>query len=58
MSRNFDVVGATVAPEFLDDDPEVKEMMAVGRKSTIKTQWKAVVSLSHGQHRGSMSNAR
>ncbi|TCP90347.1 putative peroxidase-related enzyme [Rhizobium sp. PP-CC-2G-626] len=32
MSRYFDAVGATVEPEFLDDDPAVREMMAVGRK--------------------------
>ena len=32
MSRYFDAVGATVEPEFLDDDPDVREMMAVGRK--------------------------
>jgi uncharacterized peroxidase-related enzyme len=32
MSRYFDAVGATVEPEFLDDDPAVREEMAVGRK--------------------------
>jgi uncharacterized peroxidase-related enzyme len=32
MSRYFDAVGAAVEPEFLDDDPVVREMMAVGRK--------------------------
>ncbi len=32
MSRYFDAVGATVEPEFLDDDPAVRQMMAVGRK--------------------------
>lgn len=32
MSRYFDAVGATVEPEFLDDDPVVREIMAVGRK--------------------------
>ncbi|TCM52573.1 putative peroxidase-related enzyme [Rhizobium sp. PP-F2F-G48] len=32
MSRYFDAVGATVEEDFLDDDPEVREMMAVGRK--------------------------
>jgi uncharacterized peroxidase-related enzyme len=32
MSRYFDAVGAIVEPEFLDDDPAVREMMAVGRK--------------------------
>lgn len=32
MSRYFDAVGATVEPEFLDDDPAVREEMATGRK--------------------------
>lgn len=32
MSRYFDAVGATVEPEFLDDEPTVRELMAVGRK--------------------------
>lgn len=32
VSRYFDAVGATVEPEFLDNDPVVREMMAVGRK--------------------------
>ncbi|MFA1676232.1 carboxymuconolactone decarboxylase family protein [Rhizobium mongolense] len=32
MSRYFDAVGATVEPEFLDDDPAVREEMAIGRK--------------------------
>lgn len=32
MSRYFDAVGATVEPEFLDADPEIREEMAVGRK--------------------------
>jgi uncharacterized peroxidase-related enzyme len=32
MSRYFDAVGATVEPEFLDDDPAVRGMMAVGRQ--------------------------
>ncbi len=32
MSRYFDAVGATVEPEFLDSDPEVREQMAVGRR--------------------------
>ncbi|WP_026614351.1 carboxymuconolactone decarboxylase family protein [Ensifer aridi] len=32
MSRYFDAVGATVEPEFLDDDPAVRGEMAVGRK--------------------------
>lgn len=32
MSRYFDAVGATVEPEFLDDDPAVRDEMAVGRK--------------------------
>jgi len=32
VSRYFDAVGATVEPEFLDDDPVVRDMMAVGRK--------------------------
>ena len=32
MSRYFDAVGATVEPEFLDDDPAIREEMATGRK--------------------------
>jgi len=32
LSRYFDAVGATVEPDFLDDDPDVREEMAVGRK--------------------------
>jgi len=32
MSRYFDAVGATVEPEFLDDDSAVREEMAIGRK--------------------------
>ena len=32
VRRYFDAVGATVEPEFLDNDPVVREMMAVGRK--------------------------
>jgi alkylhydroperoxidase family enzyme len=31
MSRYFDAVGATVEPEFLDEDPQVRAEMAVGR---------------------------
>lgn len=31
MSRYFDAVGATVEPEFLDDDLEVRSIMSVGR---------------------------
>jgi uncharacterized peroxidase-related enzyme len=31
MSRYFDAVGATVEPEFLDADPEVRTELAVGR---------------------------
>lgn len=31
MSRYFDAVGATVEPEFLDADPEVRARMAVGK---------------------------
>ncbi|MGN7291764.1 carboxymuconolactone decarboxylase family protein [Rhizobium sp. SAFR-030] len=31
MSRYFDAVGATVEAEFLDDDPAVRELIAVGR---------------------------
>lgn len=32
VSRYFDAVGATVEPEFLDADPDVREEMAVGRR--------------------------
>ncbi len=32
MSRYFDAVGATVEPEFLDTDPDVREEMTVGRR--------------------------
>ena len=31
MSRYFDAVGATVEPSFLDDDPEVRAELAVGK---------------------------
>ena len=31
MSRYFDAVGATVEPDFLDDDPEVRAELAVGK---------------------------
>jgi uncharacterized peroxidase-related enzyme len=31
MSRYFDAVGATVEPEFLDDDPAVRTQLAVGK---------------------------
>ncbi|PXA98952.1 alkylhydroperoxidase [Nostoc sp. 3335mG] len=31
MSRYFDAVGATVEPNFLDDDPAVRAQMAVGK---------------------------
>ena len=32
MSRYFDAVGANVEDDFLDDDPAVRDEMAVGRK--------------------------
>jgi uncharacterized peroxidase-related enzyme len=32
MSRYFDAVGATVEPEFLDADPEVRAQMSVGKQ--------------------------
>ncbi|MBA4490391.1 alkylhydroperoxidase [Paracoccus sp. S1E-3] len=32
MSRYFDAVGAMVEVEFLDDDPEIRATLAVGRK--------------------------
>ena len=32
MSRYFDAVGATVEPEFLDSDPQVRAQMAVGKQ--------------------------
>ncbi len=32
MSRYFDAVGATVEPQFLDADPEVREQLAVGKR--------------------------
>jgi uncharacterized peroxidase-related enzyme len=31
MSRYFDAIGATVEPDFLDDDPDVRAEMAVGK---------------------------
>lgn len=31
MSRYFDAVGATVEPAFLDEDPDVRAQMAVGK---------------------------
>ncbi len=31
MSRYFDAVGATVEPQFLDNDPSVQAVMAVGK---------------------------
>jgi uncharacterized peroxidase-related enzyme len=31
MSRYFDAVGATVEPDFLDEDPEVRAELAVGK---------------------------
>ena len=31
MSRYFDAVGATVEPSFLDDDPDVRAELAVGK---------------------------
>jgi len=31
MSRYFDAVGATVEPAFLDDDPEVRAQLTVGK---------------------------
>ena len=31
MSRYFDAIGATVEPSFLDDDPEVRAELAVGK---------------------------
>lgn len=34
MSRYFDAVGANVEDDFLDDDPEVRDEMAVGRKQS------------------------
>ncbi|MBW9117386.1 alkylhydroperoxidase [Rhizobium cauense] len=33
MSRYFDAVGATIEPEFLDPDDEVRNEISVGRKS-------------------------
>jgi predicted nucleic acid-binding protein len=33
MSRYFDAVGATVEPEFLDSNPDVRDELSVGRKS-------------------------
>lgn len=32
MSRYFDAVGATVEPQFLDADPDVRAQLAVGKK--------------------------
>jgi uncharacterized peroxidase-related enzyme len=31
MSRYFDAVGATIEPDFLDQDPAIREEMSVGR---------------------------
>ncbi|WP_203135266.1 carboxymuconolactone decarboxylase family protein [Microbacterium sp. JZ31] len=31
LSRYYDAVGATVEPQFLDDDPTVREQLTVGR---------------------------
>lgn len=32
LSRYFDAVGATAEPEFLDDDPEVRDRLSVGKR--------------------------